>query len=208
MLELPTAAAKKLSSLSQREARKTDGEFEADIASARDKILLDTPHVARNTGEFEWYTPPHIVEAARACMGGIDLDPASSDAANKFIKADRYFTEADDGLSRDWSGRVWMNPPYSKELIAPFIEKLLSSNLNQACALTHNATETSWGQALLGAASAVCFPSGRIGFIDPATGTPRAGSPLQGQMIVGLDVTRGCFDEAFGEIGTVLSPDA
>ncbi len=160
------------------------------------------PHVSRNTGENEWYTPTEIIEAARAVMGGIDLDPASSAVANeKYVRATRFFTRDDDGLSRLWYGRVWMNPPYAAKLIGRFVERLLEQPVEQAVVLVNNGTETKWGQALLAAASAVCLPARRIRFLDP-DGNP-GGGPLQGQMIVGIRVDPDAFRREFAGMGTI-----
>jgi hypothetical protein len=49
----------------------------------------------------EWYTPPDLIEAARQLMDGIDLDPASNEAAQTVIRASTYFTEQHDGLAHD-----------------------------------------------------------------------------------------------------------
>jgi hypothetical protein len=74
-----------------------------------------TSSFAHTSDSDSWYTPPAIVEAARALMGGIDLDPASSAKANEVVKADVYFDEAHNGFARDWiaptGGRVFLNPP-------------------------------------------------------------------------------------------------
>jgi ParB family chromosome partitioning protein len=54
----------------------------------------------------EWYTPLPYIEAARLVLGDIDLDPASCELANGVVQAKRFFTEQDDGLTKEWSGRV------------------------------------------------------------------------------------------------------
>ena len=67
---------------------------------------------ARHSSETnEHYSPPPVVEAARLTMGGIDLDPASCEAANKIVRAEQFFTAKDNGFGRDWGGRVFLNPP-------------------------------------------------------------------------------------------------
>lgn len=53
----------------------------------------------------EWYTPPYITDMVRQFMGDIDLDPASCEAANRWIKAKRIYTIEDDGLALDWYGK-------------------------------------------------------------------------------------------------------
>ncbi|MBU2766536.1 hypothetical protein HAP94_10100 [Acidithiobacillus ferrivorans] len=55
----------------------------------------------------------------------------------------------------------------------------------------------------LDAASAVCFPTGRIRFLDP-DGNP--GAPLQGQMIVYLGACPQRFRKAFADFGTITYP--
>jgi len=63
----------------------------------------------------EHYTPTWIVDSARAVMGGIDLDPASTSLVNDaHVHATRFYCEADDGLAHPWAGRVFLNPPGGK----------------------------------------------------------------------------------------------
>ena len=59
----------------------------------------------------DWYTPPHIFDG----LGIFDLDPASPVGGVAWIPALQYYTLEDDGLTSDWFGRVWLNPPYGKQ---------------------------------------------------------------------------------------------
>ena len=163
-------------------------------------------HVANNSGNNEWYTPARLIELARDAMGGIDTDPATSEIANRVVQADTIYTADDDGRDKPWAGRVWMNPPYAQPLIADFSEavasKYESGEIEQACILVNNATETAWFQRMLSAASAVCFPRSRVRFLDPY-GNP--GAPLQGQAVIYMGDRPKAFCSAFAEQGAVLT---
>ena len=159
-------------------------------------------HVANNSGNNEWYTPDEFIEAARHVMGRIDLDPASNAIANEHVKATTYYSIDDDGLTKEWSGKVWMNPPYEGKLIVQFIEKLnaefVAGRVTEAVVLVNNATETKWFQALARHASAVCFPQSRIKFWYP--GKTEA-APLQGQAFLYLGVNSRAFIAVFQSFG-------
>ena len=161
---------------------------------------IKKPHVALNSGNNEWYTPRNIIETARAVMGSIDVDPASSDCANEVVDAETYYTAETDGLTKEWFGNVWMNPPYSTELIDKFVDKLVEQkgNYKQAIVLVNNATETEWFEKIVNIASVVCFPRHRVKFYKP---DGKVGAPLQGQAILYIGGASSKFTSLFSEIG-------
>lgn len=93
----------------------------------------------------EWYTPAEYIQAAREVMGGIDLDPASCPIANRTVQATCFYSKEEDGLSKPWCGRLWLNPPYGQRAPAKpslqqaFLQKLLqeyeAGQVEQAIAL-------------------------------------------------------------------------
>jgi hypothetical protein len=164
-----------------------------------------TTWVEKNSGCEEWYTPAVYVEAAREVMGCIDLDPASSEVAQRTVQAMTFYTKELDGLSLDWAGNVYCNPPYSR-VIDRFVDKLvahyLAGEVEQAVVLTNNATDTQWFQRLAASASAICFPAGRVKFLDP---DGVEGAPLQGQAVTYLGDRQEAFAKRFAGFGLVLS---
>lgn len=161
-----------------------------------------TPHVSHNSGNNEWYTPAEYIEAARRVMGGIDLDPASSAIANEVVNAGNFYTAEDNGLQYPWFGCVWMNPPYSSDLVSEFADKMAweyqQGNVTEAIVLINNATETRWFRTLIDVASAVVFPSSRVKFWKP---DGDLGAPLQGQSIIYLGKSPSVFLSEFNGFG-------
>jgi len=163
------------------------------------------PHVAFNSGNNEWYTPLDIIEAARAVMGGIDLDPASHEAANEVIKAQTFYTVQDNGLEKEWAGRVWMNPPYASDLVGKFIDKLSEyverGDVHEALVLVNNATETKWFARLASVSTCLCFPTGRVKFWQPDS---EKAAPLQGQCIAYIGTNGIRFFNEFQPFGIIV----
>ena len=167
---------------------------------ARSALQIAEPavnHRAEGTGDNESFTPPEHVEAARRVLGEIDLDPASNAIAQQTVRASNYFTRDDDALAKPWEGRVWLNPPYAQPLINQFVQKLVgefaAGRVSEAIMLTHNYTDTAWFHLAAATAAMICFPKGRIRFVN-ADGEPC--SPTQGQALFYY----GTRDEAFRRI--------
>ena len=208
--------SKDLSSRAQKYAQLADDEFEAQIDGWRENLgkrvtvgLLDATHVrgTLGTGENDWHTPPQYLDAARRVMGGIDLDPATSEVAQRRVGAARFYTKDDDGLAQPWAGRVWLNPPYAQPLIRHFVERLVecwqTGEIAAAIMLTHNYTDTGWFHLALSGATAVCFTRGRIRFVDLEG---REAAPTQGQAFFYFGPDVDGFAEVFSEFGAVCLP--
>ena len=103
-----------------------------------------------------WLTPPEIIQA----LGQFDLDPCAH-IEQPWETAKTMYTIEDDGFSKEWFGRVWMNPPYSE--IGRWMQKLC--NHGNGIALTFARTETHYFHNYVwGKATAVFFFDGRIFF--------------------------------------------
>lgn len=114
--------------------------FERDIQNTKD----------------EWLTPPHIIKA----LGSFDLDPCSP-IKRPWATALNHYTEADNGLTKEWFGRVWCNPPYSD--ISPWLKKCVHHG--NAIALTFARTETAnFFRYVWEKADSIFFFAGRLQF--------------------------------------------
>ncbi len=105
-----------------------------------------------------------------------------------------------------WRGKVWMNPPYSKDLIGPFMRKLanhvLAGAVTEAITLTDNRTDTVWFHDAVAVASRACFTKSRVKFIRP-NGGPSTG-PGNGQVFFYFGDRPDAFAEVFSDIGWVV----
>lgn len=89
----------------------------------------------------EWETPIELFERLDARYH-FTLDVC---ATSKNAKCKRYFTREDDGLSQEWSGVCWMNPPYGRG-IGQWVRKAYEASLlgNTVVCLLPARTDTAW----------------------------------------------------------------
>lgn len=120
----------------------------------------------------EWLTPPELVKA----LGPFDLDPCAP-TVRPWETATTHYSRLDDGLALPWSGRVWLNPPYSRDAVA-WLRRMAEHG--DGIALTFARTETAWFfKTIWDRATACLFLRGRIHFhrADGSRAPANAGAP-------------------------------
>ena len=150
------------------------------------------------SGTNEWNTPQCVIGKTVNLFGHIDLDPCSNSHETPNVSALNHFTEEDDGLNRDWFGKVYMNPPYGR-VIADWVGKLKKEyeahRVEEAIALIPSRTDTEWFREF--ADYPRCFIWGRLKFSEYENSAPFP------SMVVYLGNNVMGFVETFGDMGGV-----
>jgi len=164
--------------------------------------------INQDSGEAEYYTPPEIIEAARATLGEIDLDPASSARANEAVRASRYFSETEDGLSLKWEGRIWLNHPFSRKGNSRWVNKLVgeycAGRIEAACCITFAATSEQWFAPLMGFPQ--CYLRPRTNYLTPDGRTKRGVTKGSVVTLIGGPFYQRRFLEHFRRMGSIMIP--
>lgn len=159
----------------------------------------------------EWRTPAVYVNAAREVMGGIDLDPASCAEANEHVRAVRFISKEEQGLTYDWHGNVWLNPPYGRGEYnqsnqglwsAYLLDQFERGYIDQAVLLVNNTPDRSWFWPLWH--YPICFTYRRIRFVAMQGAAKH--SPTHGNAFVYLGPNVVRFRTFFSDFGHVVLP--
>lgn len=148
----------------------------------------------------EWYTPGRIIDRVVDVFGHIDLDPCSNsnDPTQANVPALNYWTQADDGLTQLWHGKVYMNPPYGDE-IGAWVERMIKAyqtgEVYEAIALLPARTDTAWFQPLFD--YTICFVRGRLKFSGSENSAPFPSAVVY----LGADVES--FTDWFSDTGRI-----
>lgn len=121
----------------------------------------------------EWLTPPEIL----APLMPFDLDPCAP-RVRPWPTASEHFHAEDDGLSKEWRGRVWCNPPFGREAVK-WLRRMVEHR--NGIALIPARTETAmFYECVWGVADAVLFIKGRPHFhyVDGRRADFNSGAPI------------------------------
>lgn len=142
-------------------------------------------HTRSSITTDSWITPRWLIDR----LAPFDLDPCAS-KPQPWPCADRQYTEQDNGLLAPWSGFVWMNPPYGKQLGAWLNRLALHGN---GIALVFARTDTAAFQDNVWPfADSILFLRGRLTFHRPDGSAPPEGHNSGGPSVL----------IAFGQIGS------
>lgn len=148
----------------------------------------------------EWRTPQDLFDRCNARWGPFNLDAAATEAnalcpfhcvatCNHDHSDDtphyRYGCDGN-GLEGVWRGRVWMNPPYGRE-IGNWVKRAYDcvdlGFAERVVCLLPARTDTRWWQDYVTRASEVHFLKGRVKFLD-AQGKQQQSAPFPSAIVV------------------------
>lgn len=134
----------------------------------------------------EWYTPPDVFAEYAAIYGPFDLDPCADPRSPIWPLVPEHWTVVDDGLAQPWNGRVWLNPPYGREIgrwTARAAEEVAAGRASVVVCLVPARTDTAWWAAAVKAGAIPCFRTGRVRFLRP-DGTTGQGAAFPSAVLV------------------------
>lgn len=131
----------------------------------------------------DWYTPPEILRSLGfSKIYPFDLDPCSP-GFDHWIPACEIFTKENDGLSQEWFGLVFMNPPFGgRNGHVPWLKKFIEHG--NGIAIVRAYTSSGWFHDWATKAETMCFPRGKTKFIRPDGSIGK--SPGHGIIILGM----------------------
>jgi len=171
----------------------------SEIARAPQEKQRERLNVHFSSSSDDHNTPRHILDMVMAVMGEIDLDPCSNSKESPNVPAKYHYTKSDDGLSKKWFGRVYMNPPYGDEIpkwVGKLVDTFESGEVKEAIALLPARTDTAWFNQVC--SYTICFVRGRLKFGDANNSAPFPSA------VVYLGSRSKRFIKAFSEIGPVF----
>lgn len=159
----------------------------------------------------EWYTPPAVF-GALGCQFDLDVAPARY-APGQHVPCGEFLIG--DGLSDEWSGFVWMNPPFGgRNGIAPWLDRFFAHG--NGIALMPDRTSAPWFWSAWSRADLVLFtrkirflrPDGSEG-VSPSNGTALMAAGARGCAALGRAAALGfgILAEPLGGLSAPLSPD-
>jgi len=146
----------------------------------------------------EWYTPAWIFERLSI---EFDLDPSSPHDYVTAVPAKTKYTIFDDGLSKPWIGRVWMNPPYGPDT-GFWMRRLISHG--DGIALVFSRTDAEWFQEAMASASATLLVRGRIAFVPSHENSHKKGRSGAGSAMFAFGEKNATALQQLADLGVMI----
>lgn len=126
--------------------------------------------VHSSSKKMDWETPKALFDKLNdEFQFTLDLCATKENA-----KCSKFFTPEDDGLTKDWRGTCWMNPPYGKE-IGKWIERAYHQSQQWGSVivcLVPSRTDTRYWHDYVMKSKEIRFIKSRVKFVGATENAP------------------------------------